>query len=227
MGSNSKVPQIQTVKISTMNHKIVMSIFSIWLLPLFMPAECQANLSPRKLTIPEVKRNHLITPNTKSYEGEQLFSSLTVPLSHIPKGTNLKTSPQDAIRMPGTAWCGKGWRVDSAKSMGGYSGANRCCRHHDLGCPISIEPGQTKYGLTNVRIHTVMHCSCDERFRSCLKMARTMAADIVGNLFFNTINIPCFTFSKGKTCSARNWWGRCTSQEEKPSAVWRNPLPYA
>ena len=63
----------------------------------------------------------------------------------------------------------------------------RCCRHHDLGCPISIEPGQTRYGLTNVRIHTVMHCSCDERFRSCLKMARTQAADIVGNLFFNTI----------------------------------------
>merc|ERR1712243_284107 len=92
--------------------------------------------------------------------------------------------------------------------MGGYSGADRCCRHHDLGCPISIEPGQTKYGLTNVRIHTVMHCSCDERFRSCLKMARTTAADIVGNLFFNTINIPCFTFSAEKTCSARNWWGR-------------------
>ena len=107
--------------------------------------------------------------------------------------------------MPGTAWCGKGRRVDSAKSMGGYSGADRCCRHHDLGCPISIEPGQTKYGLTNVRIHTVMHCSCDERFRSCLKMARTMAADIVGNLFFNTINIPCFTFSKQKVIFYRNF----------------------
>ena len=47
--------------------------------------------------------------------------------------------------MPGTYWCGKGWRADSAKSMGGYAGADRCCRHHDLGCPISIEPGQTKY----------------------------------------------------------------------------------
>jgi len=41
----------------------------------------------------------------------------------------------------------------------------------------------------------VMHCSCDERFRSCLKMARTAAADIVGNLFFNVADIPCFVFS--------------------------------
>ena len=139
--------------------------------------------------------------------------------------------------MPGTNWCGKGWRADTAKSMGGYAGADRCCRHHDLGCPISIEPGQTKYGLTNVKIHTVMHCSCDERFRSCLKMARTQAADIVGNLFFNTINIPCFVFSKEKVttkqslqalptllltqvCSARNWWGHCTEVEERHTVVW-------
>ena len=80
----------------------------------------------------------------------------------------------------------------------------RCCRHHDLGCPISIEPGQTRYGLTNVRIHTVMHCSCDERFRSCLKMARTQAADIVGNLFFNVADIPCFVFSKAKVTFKQN-----------------------
>ena len=42
----------------------------------------------------------------------------------------------------------------------------------------------------------MMHCSCDERFRSCLKMSRTQAADIVGNLFFNIFDIPCFVFSK-------------------------------
>ena len=96
--------------------------------------------------------------------------------------------------------CGKGWRADSPVDMGGYTGADRCCRHHDLGCPLrwltyalvvvvdrvrmicvffklscshgslesicssaSIEPSETKWGLTNVRPHTVMHCSCDER----------------------------------------------------------------
>jgi len=190
------------------------------------------NIKPRKLTREEVKSKEDDPPITSilannNIENNDSRPEPPEPIKHIAKGSNKEKGPQDAIRMPGTAWCGKGWRVDSAKSMGGYSGADRCCRHHDLGCPISIEPGQTKYGLTNVRIHTVMHCSCDERFRSCLKMARTMAADIVGNLFFNTINIPCFTFSKEKVCSARNWWGLCTSQEESFSAVWRKPLPYA
>ena len=27
----------------------------------------------------------------------------------------------------------------------------RCCRHHDLGCPQKIEPGETKGGITNKR----------------------------------------------------------------------------
>merc|ERR1711934_397586 len=89
-----------------------------------------------------------------------------------------------------------------------------------------IEPSETKWGLSNVRPHTVMHCSCDERFRNCLKVARTQAADIVGNLFFNVINIPCFVFSKEPVCTARNWWGRCTLKEEKPVAIWKRPLPY-
>ena len=64
------------------------------------------------------------------------------------------------------------------------------------------------------------------RFRNCLKLVRTQAADIVGNLFFNVINIPCFVFSKEPVCTARNWWGRCTLEEEKPVAIWKKPLPY-
>jgi len=147
-------------------------------------------------------------------------------LKELPKGTNLEPSVNDVIRMSGTRWCGQGWRADSAKSMGGYSGADRCCRHHDLGCPDSIDPGQTKYGLTNRRISTLMHCSCDERFRSCLKMTRTQAADIVGNIFFNVLDTPCFTVFKAKVCSRYNWWGYCTRYTEEDTAVWRKPVPY-
>jgi len=146
--------------------------------------------------------------------------------AHLAKGTNKQPGMVDVGRMPGTNWCGKGWRADSPVDMGGYTGADRCCRHHDLGCPLSIEPSETKWGLTNVRPHTVMHCSCDERFRNCLKLVRTQAADIVGNLFFNVINIPCFVFSQEAVCTARNWWGRCTLEERKPVAVWKKPLPY-
>ena len=159
------------------------------------------NYEPRKLTSDEARSGKLLPIrklfSPQNYTGLEPAHSGRAVLRHGRKGANLeKNNLHDAIRMPGTDWCGKGWRVDHALSMGGYAGADRCCRHHDLGCPLSIEPGATEYGLTNTRIHTVMHCSCDERFRSCLKMAHTQAADIVGNLFFNIAHIPCFVFSK-------------------------------
>merc|ERR1719461_2517860 len=184
-------------------------------------------IEPRKLIPDELKYNGnppietIFTPkNNTDIKDEK------IELRFVPKGTNKEKNWEDAIRMPGTNWCGKGWRADHARSMGGYAGADRCCRQHDLGCSISIEPGTTQYGLTNQRIHTVMHCSCDERFRSCLKMARTQAADIMGNLFFNIADIPCFVFSKQVVCTSRNWWGACVNEEEKMTAVWRKPLPY-
>ena len=159
------------------------------------------DIVPRKLTQQEIQTNSKL-PLGSLFSSVKQNSSVQSPanikLKHVAKGTNKERGWKDAVRMPGTNWCGKGWRADSARSMGGYSGADRCCRQHDLGCPISLEPGKTEYGLTNVRFHTVMHCDCDERFSSCLKMARTRAADIVGNLFFNVAHIPCFVFSKQK-----------------------------
>merc|ERR1712130_442249 len=186
---------------------------------------------PRKLVSGEIIEDKTLSINSLTSlpkkNRTQSSEQRIYKLKHVAKGTNKqKNWKLDAIRMPGTNWCGKGWRADDAGSMGGYAGADRCCRQHDLGCPISIEPGATQWGLTNQRIHTVMHCSCDERFRSCLKMARTQAADIVGNLFFNIADIPCFVFSKQVICTSRNWWGRCISEEEKMTAVWRKPLPY-
>ena len=161
------------------------------------------DIEPRKLTSEEIKANQdlpidSLLDSRRKHNSSSGGSRTNFQLLHPAKGTNKERSWKDAVRMPGTNWCGKGWRADQARSMGGYSGADRCCRQHDLGCPISIEPGMTKYGLTNVRFHTVMHCDCDERFSSCLKMARTRAADIVGNLFFNVAHIPCFVFSKQK-----------------------------
>ena len=157
------------------------------------------DIVPRKLTEKEIKTDSKL-PISSLFSALKPNSSEASPsqlkLKYVAKGTNKERGWKDAVRMPGTNWCGKGWRADTARSMGGYSGADRCCRQHDLGCPISIEPGKTEYGLTNVRFHTVMHCDCDERFSSCLKMARTQAADIVGNLFFNVAHIPCFVFSK-------------------------------
>ena len=166
---------------------LIFSIFSV---------QASIDSEPRKPTPEEI--DSLLFSKTKpnSISPGSPVSRTNFQLLHVAKGANKERGWKDAVRMPGTNWCGKGWRADQARSMGGYSGADRCCRQHDLGCPISIEPGQTEYGLTNVRFHTVMHCDCDERFSSCLKMARTQAADIVGNLFFNVAYIPCFVFSK-------------------------------
>ena len=91
---------------------------------------------------------------------------------------------------------------------------SRCCRHHDLGCPLSIPPGETRYSLYNSRYHTVMHCRCDyrqhgektnsskliffSRFHSCLKSAQTQIADITGNVFFNIGNTHCFEFEQNE-----------------------------
>lgn len=176
---------------------IVLSCFS------FALTLAAVDYDPRKLVSGEViddkklSINSLTSLSEKNRTEPGNLARRIYKLKHVAKGTNKeKNWKLDAIRMPGTNWCGKGWRADDAGSMGGYAGADRCCRQHDLGCPISIEPAATQWGLTNQRIHTVMHCSCDERFRSCLRMARTQAADIVGNLFFNIADIPCFVFSK-------------------------------
>ena len=45
-------------------------------------------------------------------------------LIHVPKGLNKDKSWKDALLMPGTNWCGKGWRADNPADIGGYAGAD-------------------------------------------------------------------------------------------------------
>lgn len=181
-------------------------------------------MSPRTYRVRKPQR--AAVEETTSAPSSSSSSSLSMPQS-LPKGSNSEKSLMDLARMPGTKWCGKGWRVDSFHSMGAYSGADRCCRQHDLSCPESIGPGQKKYGLQNMRFHAVMHCTCDDRFRTCLRMAQTTAADTVGNLFFNVINIPCFVFKQEKVCTSKTWWGACIRHNTQKVAVWRDTVSYS
>ena len=202
---------------------------SMSLVPMFITALAARVSEPRQLTEEDIKVNaNLQIENLSTQKNFSEHSNIEKQiLRHLPKGAiRDKGAWRDALLMQGTQWCGQGWRAGSVLELGGYAGADRCCRHHDLGCPLSISPGVTEYGLTNTRFHDVMHCSCDERFRSCLKMARTQAADMVGKLFFDIINIPCFVFSKQRVCIRRNWWGQCTEEEDKVTAIWRQPLTY-
>lgn len=64
--------------------------------------------------------------------------------------------------MPGTLWCGDGDLADRYEDMGAHVGTDRCCREHD-GCPFIIDGMTSGYGVFNYRMHTVSHCTCDER----------------------------------------------------------------
>nr|XP_015838535.1 PREDICTED: uncharacterized protein LOC100141967 isoform X3 [Tribolium castaneum] len=84
-------------------------------------------------------------------------------LSHCRCDARHKRDVSDLLRVPGTKWCGKGYSADKYTRLGGFSRTDKCCRRHDLSCRFWIGAFETKYGLFNWRINTIMHCSCDER----------------------------------------------------------------
>ncbi|XP_057378704.1 group 3 secretory phospholipase A2-like isoform X1 [Daphnia carinata] len=132
----------------------------------------------------------------------------------------------DLYIVPHTKWCGKGNRADGPSNLGGYAAADRCCRQHDMQCPQHITAWSEKFGLYNSRPYTAMHCTCDDRFRSCLKQANTAASNLVGKLFFNIIQIKCFVLKPEKVCKKSSWWGKCTQNEWRKRAHLRDPIPY-
>ncbi|XP_050295848.1 uncharacterized protein LOC126735783 [Anthonomus grandis grandis] len=133
-----------------------------------------------------------------------------------------KRDLSDIFRVPGTKWCGKGYSADKYTRLGGFSKTDKCCRKHDLSCPFWIGSFETKYGLVNWRMNTLMHCSCDERFRACLKRVGTSDANLVGNLFFNVVQTKCFVLKPKKKCVRGSWWGNCEKHKMIKQAVLRD-----
>ncbi|XP_064213497.1 uncharacterized protein LOC100141967 isoform X2 [Tribolium castaneum] len=137
-----------------------------------------------------------------------------------------KRDVSDLLRVPGTKWCGKGYSADKYTRLGGFSRTDKCCRRHDLSCRFWIGAFETKYGLFNWRINTIMHCSCDERFRACLKMVDSSDANLVGKLFFNVVQTKCFVIKPRKICVKSTWWGQCDKYKHVKQAILRDNLPY-
>ncbi|CAH1129233.1 unnamed protein product [Ceutorhynchus assimilis] len=137
-----------------------------------------------------------------------------------------KRDVSDIFRVPGTKWCGKGYSADKYTRLGVFSKTDRCCRKHDLSCPFWIGGFDTKYGLFNWRLNTLMHCNCDERFRACLKMVGTSDANLVGKLFFNVVQTKCFVLKPKKKCLRSSWWGTCEKHKMIKQAVLRNNKPF-
>ncbi|XP_012272908.1 uncharacterized protein LOC105695687 isoform X2 [Orussus abietinus] len=106
---------------------------------------------------------------------------------------------RELLLIPGTQWCGRGHRATKYTNLGGFGTADACCRRHDTACPFYIPAFETRYGLFNWGISTIMHCACDERFRTCLKMAGTSSANFIGKIFFNVVQTKCFVLKPQKT----------------------------
>lgn len=133
---------------------------------------------------------------------------------------------RELFMIPGTQWCGRGDRATKYTNLGGFGVADACCRKHDTGCPFYIPAFETRYGVFNWRISSMMHCACDERFRTCLKMAGTASADFIGKIFFNVLQSKCFVLKPQKVCVKRSWWGKCQHHEYRKQAYVRDNVSY-
>ncbi|XP_063000350.1 group 3 secretory phospholipase A2 isoform X1 [Elgaria multicarinata webbii] len=127
--------------------------------------------------------------------------------------------------MPGTVWCGAGDSAGNFSHLGVFQGPDVCCREHDQ-CSIFITALAYKYGIRNLRLHTISHCDCDARFRECLRNLNNTMANFVGTTYFNVFQIPCFELKEGEDCVEWNWWGMCNKYAPMPVAHLVEASPY-
>ncbi|XP_011330224.1 uncharacterized protein LOC105275225 isoform X2 [Ooceraea biroi] len=153
-------------------------------------------------------------------------SKANVTASNEKQGRGRNRIRRELFMIPGTQWCGRGDRATKYTNLGGFGVADACCRKHDTACPFHIPAFETRYGVFNWRISSMMHCVCDERFRTCLKMAGTASADFIGKIFFDVLQSKCFILKPQKVCVKRSWWGKCQHYEYRKQAYVRDNVPY-
>ena len=110
----------------------------------------------------------------------------------------------------GTKWCGAGDIAQSYDDLGSLTELDKCCRAHDH-CPIKVNGMASAHGLINLSLYTKYvsiefsnskldsylfsdcrsHCACDDEFYTCLKVLDSHVARMIGNLYFNVIQVPC------------------------------------
>ncbi|KAJ8935997.1 hypothetical protein NQ318_009677 [Aromia moschata] len=94
-----------------------------------------------------------------------------------------------------TKWCGTGDIAKNYFDLGTESTVDACCRAHDL-CPVKIRAYSKRYNLTNNSLYTKSHCKCDDRLFNCLKGSESQTANIMGNIYFNLVQVPCLEDTK-------------------------------
>ncbi|XP_067422033.1 protein PROCA1 [Emydura macquarii macquarii] len=126
---------------------------------------------------------------------------------------------------PGTLWCGAGSNADSYEQLGDHRETDRCCREHDH-CPHVIHPFTYNYGFRNLRWHTISHCDCDRGLKGCLRQVNDTASRVVGQAFFNVIQVPCFEFTYKEQCVEPYLYIWCKKYNTVAIAVPREPVLY-
>ncbi|XP_044131198.1 group 3 secretory phospholipase A2 [Bufo gargarizans] len=137
-------------------------------------------------------------------------------------GEKIKTRYRRSWIMPGTLWCGAGSTAENFTSLGEFSRVDRCCREHDH-CSPQIQAFEFQYGIRNYRLHTVSHCYCDQRFRQCLHALNDTVSTLVGIMFFNILEMPCFSLREEEQCVEWHWWGGCKKNGSVPKAELQKP----
>lgn len=136
-----------------------------------------------------------------------------------------KRAIADWFLSPNTKWCGRGHSAERYHQLGGASRADMCCRQHDY-CKLNIPGMTTKWDLFNYRPYTISHCSCDQRFRTCLKTADSSDANMVGKVFFNIVQSKCFVLKPETMCTKTSWWGKCEKKVRRKRAHIRDNRKY-
>ncbi|KAG8248306.1 hypothetical protein J6590_042926 [Homalodisca vitripennis] len=106
--------------------------------------------------------------------------------------------PLTSCLCTGTKWCGAGDLADNYFDLGVEAMLDKCCRTHDL-CPVKVRAYTSRYNLTNNSLYTKSHCTCDAILLQCLKDAQHSTADIMGNIYFNLLKVPCVRQGKDRT----------------------------
>uniref|UniRef100_A0AAY4B3Q6 Phospholipase A2-like central domain-containing protein n=1 Tax=Denticeps clupeoides TaxID=299321 RepID=A0AAY4B3Q6_9TELE len=109
-------------------------------------------------------------------------------------------SEERGFTYPGTLWCGAGNIADSYEQLGEeFAETDRCCRVHDH-CPHVVHAFSSNYGYTNSSGTPSATATADNQ---CLRTVNDTASRVVGQAFFNVIEVPCFRFSyEEQVCGA-------------------------
>ncbi|KAL7976088.1 hypothetical protein Chor_009766 [Crotalus horridus] len=126
---------------------------------------------------------------------------------------------------PGTLWCGAGNIAESYEQLGEHQETDKCCRDHDH-CQHLIHPFTYKYGHRNLRWHTISHCDCDRRLKDCLGAVNNTASRVVGQAFFNIIQVPCFELVYQETCVESYLYVWCKNYSRTSVAVLKDPVMF-